>query len=137
MIQLNIKILECKGLFCQGKIGAVGETRTPTHFHAHEPESCVSTNSTTTALKLLEFYNMILIPFLNHPKNIRIKNSLFKPLPPIFVHPFVHTSESQVKQKVYLIYDFYQRINSSLPHFFQNTGLTCSRNHFVPNILVH
>ena len=36
----------------KGRAGAVGETRTPTHFHAHEPESCVSTNSTTTALKL-------------------------------------------------------------------------------------
>ena len=30
--------------------GAVGETRTPTQFPAHEPESCVSTNSTTTAI---------------------------------------------------------------------------------------
>ena len=82
-----------------GRSGAVGETRTPTHFHAHEPESCVSTNSTTTALKLLEFYNMILIPFLNHPKNIRIKNSLFKPLLPIFTHTFTHTSEVRFSRK--------------------------------------
>ena len=48
----------------KGRSGAVGETRTPTHFHAHEPESCVSTNSTTTALKLLGIYNMILF----HPE---------------------------------------------------------------------
>ena len=33
----------------KGRSGAVGETRTPTQFLAHEPESCVSTNSTTTA----------------------------------------------------------------------------------------
>ena len=33
----------------KGRYGAVGETRTPTQFPAHEPESCVSTNSTTTA----------------------------------------------------------------------------------------
>ena len=35
------------------RFGAVGETRTPTGFLPHDPEPCVSTNSTTTALKLL------------------------------------------------------------------------------------
>ena len=29
--------------------GAVGETRTPTSVRTHDPEPCVSTNSTTTA----------------------------------------------------------------------------------------
>ena len=29
--------------------GAVGETRTPTSVKIHDPEPCVSTNSTTTA----------------------------------------------------------------------------------------
>ena len=31
------------------KSGAVGETRTPTSVRTHDPEPCVSTNSTTTA----------------------------------------------------------------------------------------
>ena len=33
----------------KGRSGAVGETRTPTSFLTHDPEPCVSTNSTTTA----------------------------------------------------------------------------------------
>ena len=33
----------------KGRPGAVGETRTPTGFLPHDPEPCVSTNSTTTA----------------------------------------------------------------------------------------
>ena len=33
----------------KGRSGAVGETRTPTSVKIHDPEPCVSTNSTTTA----------------------------------------------------------------------------------------
>ena len=33
----------------KGRTGAVGETRTPTSVKIHDPEPCVSTNSTTTA----------------------------------------------------------------------------------------
>ena len=33
----------------KGRSGAVGETRTPTSVRTHDPEPCVSTNSTTTA----------------------------------------------------------------------------------------
>ena len=33
----------------KGSSGAVGETRTPTSVKIHDPEPCVSTNSTTTA----------------------------------------------------------------------------------------
>ena len=33
----------------KGRSGAVGETRTPTNFRSHDSESCMSTNSITTA----------------------------------------------------------------------------------------
>ena len=39
--------------------GADGETRTPTPLRAQAPQACVSTNSTTTAILLFLFWNIL------------------------------------------------------------------------------
>ena len=63
--------------------GAVGETRTPTNFRSHDSESCMSTNSITTAYWYYwVFSRKCFFSSLLHPKNIRKKVSKLRPLHP-------------------------------------------------------
>ena len=61
--------------------GAVGESWTPTRFLSHDSESCMSTNSITTAYWYYwVFSRKCFFSSLLHPKNIRKKVSKLRPL---------------------------------------------------------